>query len=107
MKHLFVILAAVAFAQAPDTSFKGVVRLNRAPVSNESLKVKLPRPVERTLANGLKLLVIESHRAPLMPVILQVPSSDLRETPDLPGVADETASMLRLGTKTRSSRDIA
>jgi predicted Zn-dependent peptidase len=107
MKRLFVIFAAVGFAQAPDASFKGVVRLNRAPVSNESLKVKLPRPVERTLANGLKVLVLESHRAPLITMIIQAPSSDLLDPPDLPGVADATGSMIRLGTKTRSSRDIA
>ena len=42
----------------------GVVKLNRAPVSNEVLKVKLPRPVERQLTNGMKLLVVESHRVP-------------------------------------------
>jgi len=107
MKLLLVIFAAVGLAQAPDASLKGVVRLNRAPVSNESLKVKLPRPVERALANGLKLLVLESHRAPMITMIIQMPSSDLLDPPGLPGVADATSSMLRLGTKTRSSRDIA
>ena len=41
-----------------------MVRLNRAPVSNEVLKVKLPRPIERQLSNGIKLLVMESNRTP-------------------------------------------
>jgi hypothetical protein len=47
---LSLALAAVAAAQAPQgqqpASFAGVVRLNKAPVSNEVLKAKLPRPVE-------------------------------------------------------------
>ena len=61
----FTIVFAAAFAQEPDgNSFRGMVRLNRAPVSNEVLKVKLPRPVERQLSNGLRLVILESHRAP-------------------------------------------
>ena len=55
-------LAAAAAAQVPQAqapaSFAGVVRLNKAPISNEVLKVKLPRPVERQLSNGIKLLVV-------------------------------------------------
>ena len=39
---------ADAAGPAPQ-SVAGVVKLNRAPVSNEVLKVKLPRPVERQL----------------------------------------------------------
>jgi len=65
MRSLLVLFsmtgAIVALAQEPEaaTSFRGMVRLNRAPVSNEVLRVKLPRPVERSLSNGLKLLVLE------------------------------------------------
>ena len=63
-----LISAALAAAQgqapqqAQPQTLAGVVRLNRIPVSNEVLKVKLPRPVERQLPNGMKLLVVESHR---------------------------------------------
>ena len=51
-----IVPAAVAPAQTPQgqpQSVAGVVKLNRAPVSNEVLKVKLPRPVERQLSNGM------------------------------------------------------
>ena len=52
MKRLIILVAAAgaALAQAPmpqgqqPQSMAGVVRLNRAPVSAEALKVKLPRP---------------------------------------------------------------
>lgn len=106
-----VVLAALAYAQMPQgqqpQSIAGVVRLNRAPVSNEVLKVKLPRPVERQLSNGMKLLVVESHRVPTITLRMNIPSGDLRDAAGLPGVSDATAALIRLGTKTRASKDIA
>jgi zinc protease len=108
-----LVSAAVAAAQAqapqqaqPQT-LAGVVRLNRIPVSNEVLKVKLPRPVERQLPNGMKLLVVESHRVPSISLNINLPTGDLRNPPDLPGVAHATAALIRLGTKTLNSKEIA
>ena len=66
-----VLLAASAAAQ-DATTYRGMVRLNRAPVSNEVLKVKLPRPVDRTLSNGLKLVILESNRTPTITVNISV-----------------------------------
>src|SRR5262249_19836342 len=83
------------------------VKLNKAPVSKEVLRVKLPRPVERQLANGLKLLVVESHRVPRITMQIRMPAGDVRNPPDVPGLADATAALIRLGTKTRSSKEIA
>jgi len=71
------------------------------------LKVKLPRPVERQLTNGMKLLVVESHRVPTITLRMNMPSGDLRDPANLPGVSDATAALIRLGTKTRSAKDIA
>jgi zinc protease len=107
---LSIVLAALASAQMPQgqqQSVAGVVKLNRAPVSKEVLKVKLPRPVERQLSNGMKLLVVESHRVPTITLRMNMPSGDLRDPASMPGVSDATAALIRLGTKTRSSKDIA
>ena len=63
--YLSIVLAAAASAQMPQgqpQSVAGVVKLNRAPVSNEVLKVKLPRPVERQLSNGCLLYTSPSPR---------------------------------------------
>ncbi len=49
-------LSAQAPAPAPQ-SMKGVVIKGKAPVSNEILKVKLPRPQEATLSNGPSRIV--------------------------------------------------
>ena len=114
MLKLFIpslVLAAGCCAQEPDAnapaSFRGMVRMNRAPVSNEVLHVKLPRPVERQLSNGIKLLILESHRAPVVTLTISIPSSHLRDPAGLPGVAEATAAMLQLGTTTRSARQIS
>src|ERR1041385_848080 len=92
---LSLVLAAAALAQTQgqqQQSLAGVVRLNRAPVSNEVLKVKLPRPVERQLSNGMQRLVVESHRVPSITLRMTMPSGDLRDPAGLPGIADATAA---------------
>jgi len=103
---LFAAFAALGAAQEPE-GFRGMVRLNRAPVSNEVLKVKLPRPVERQLTNGLKLVILESHRAPTISVTISIPSSRLRDPEGLPGVAEATAALMMLGTTTHTARQIS
>lgn len=48
--------------QPPPTA--GLVKRGKAPVSNEVLKVKLPKPKEADLANGVRLIVLEDRRLP-------------------------------------------
>src|SRR5690242_5392448 len=106
-----IVPASVALAQVPPgqqpQSVAGVTKLNKAPVSTDVLKVKLPRPVEKQLANGLKLLVVESHRVPSISLRISVPSGDLRDPEGIPGISDATASLIRSGTKTRNSKELA
>jgi len=94
--------------QDKGTSRSKVERKNRAPVSKEVLQVKLRKPVETTLENGLTVLILEDHRLPLASVQLNItgagPIVEPRETA---GLANITAQMLREGTKTRNSRQIA
>jgi predicted Zn-dependent peptidase len=101
------ILAAQAPQPQPAQSISGVTRYNRLPVSNETLKVKLPRAVEQKLSNGIKLLVVESHRVPTISLQIQIPTGNVRDPEGLNGLADATAALIRLGTKTRTSKDIA
>jgi zinc protease len=85
-----------------------VERKNRAPVSKEVLQVKLPKPVEATLDNGLTVLVLEDHRFPVVNVSLTITGAGpILEPADKPGLSVITAQMLREGTRTRNSRQIA
>src|SRR5216684_362832 len=85
-----------------------VERLNRAPVSKEILQVKLPRPVEATLSNGVSVMVLEDHRFPLVTVQFDINGAGpLYEPANQPGLAGAAARLLEEGTKTRSSKQIA
>ena len=92
-------------AQQP-TDFTGVELKNRAPISNEILKVKFPRPAESRLKNGMELLVLEEHRSPTIQVQIAVPASSLNDPEGSP-ISAATGSLMRLGTKTRDARAIA
>ncbi len=90
---------------APDAS--SVVRKNLAPVSDELLEVTLPPAVEATLENGLKVLVLEDDRSPIVTMQLTISGAGpLYESRDLAGVAAMTARMLREGTTTRSNSEV-
>src|SRR5205085_1149763 len=85
-----------------------IVRKNLAPVSKDVLKVKLPKASEYTLSNGLTVLIIEDHRLPLVSLQYNISAAGaLFEPAETPGLASLTANMLREGTKTRTSAQIA
>jgi zinc protease len=87
----------------PKVEFKG-----RAPVSKEVLKITLPRAAEVTLSNGARLMVLEDHRVPSISFeILIIGAGGYYDPPDLPGLADTTASLMDEGTTTKTSEEIA
>src|SRR6266481_1735973 len=106
------LAAAICFAQQqPDSKaipLSKVERKNKAPVSSDILRVKLPKAVESKLGNGLTILVMEDHRLPTITVRLVLQGAGaLNDPPDMPGLANLTATMLKEGTTTRSSKQIA
>jgi predicted Zn-dependent peptidase len=111
---LFACLVGLPAAWTPlaqeslKPSPSAVERKNRAPVSREMLKVTLPKPAELKLQNGLTVLVLEDHRAPFIAVQLHILGAGaLFEPAAIPGLAGTTAQMLREGTTSRSSVQIA
>jgi zinc protease len=91
-----------------ETPASKVERKNKAPLSRNVLQVKLPRPVEAKLDNGLTVLILEDHRTPVVFVQLHVDGAGaLFEPPGMTGLANVTAQMLREGTKSRNSMQIA
>ena len=95
-------------AQDKSIPTSKVERLNRAPVSKEILKVKLPRPIETVLPNGINLMILEDHRFPLVTVQFDVNGAGpMYEPAGQPGLAGATARLLTEGTKSRTSKQIA
>jgi len=104
---LLALPLTFALAQAgqqPPPTTKMVLK-GKAPVSSEVLKVKLPRPQEADLPNGLHLIVLEDHRIPQVNFQIIVRGAGGYYDPaDKVGLATYTASLMREGTKTRTSR---
>lgn len=68
---------------------------------------RVPTPVTRTLDNGLRVVVFANPRLPLVQMQLLVPAGVAAEPPEQAGVASLTAQLLRLGTTSRSARQLA
>ncbi|HZQ24567.1 MAG TPA: pitrilysin family protein [Terriglobales bacterium] len=96
-----------ASAQDKAVSPKAVQRLNRAPVNHEILQVKIPRPTQTKLANGLTVLLLERHKVPTVNFDLWINTGSLDDPKEMPGLARFTVDMLREGTARRSSSQIA
>jgi len=104
-------LAMPALAQEspraqPPTDFTGVQLKNKAPVSNDILRVTFRRPAESRLSNGMALMLLEEHRSPTIQVEIAVPASSLSDPEGVP-LSGATSALMRLGTKTRDAKTIA
>jgi len=86
---------------------QGTIDRTKPPELGPPPAVSLPPIVARQLANGLKLLIVEQHELPLADFVLLVGSGTTADPTGKMGVANLTAAMLREGTTTRKSLDIA
>lgn len=68
---------------------------------------KLPVPVEKTLANGLRVIVVPKHDIPLVAARLMVKTGAAADPAGRDGLAALTATVLTQGTKTKSAEQIA
>jgi zinc protease len=69
--------------------------------------LNLPLPAETTLQNGLRVVLVEQARLPLVSFRLAFRSGDASDPPELTGLTDMTADMLVEGTESRTSRQLA
>ncbi|MFL5600795.1 MAG: M16 family metallopeptidase [Gemmatimonadaceae bacterium] len=95
-----IAIQSVAVAQ-------GTVDRSKPPELGPPPRVSLPPIVTRQLPNGLKLMIVEQHELPLADFVLLVGNGSTADPTGKTGVANLTASMLREGTTTRKSLDIA
>ena len=76
-----------------------------APLSERALN--LPLPEETSLPNGLRVVVVEQSRLPLVSFRLAFRVGDASDPLELPGLTDVMTDMLVEGTESRTSRQIA
>src|SRR5712671_7089497 len=97
---LSVLLGSVetAFAQAPQAT---------PPPPTAPRTVQFPKPLEKTLPNGLRVVVVQRSEMPLISAQLLIKSGGEVDPADLSGAADMTAALLTRGTTTRTATQIA
>jgi zinc protease len=76
-----------------------------APLAPRPLNI--PTPAESTLANGLRVVVVEQRRLPLVSFRLSFRTGDVFDPPELPGLTDILTNMLTEGTAARTSKQLA
>ena len=119
MKRLALYLATLAVlgtgvsaqpppAGQPAPPKEGTIIKGKAPVSKEVLRVKLPKPEEADLANGVHLIVLEDHRAPQVRFQLIIEGAGgYYDPPGMSGLASFAAALMREGTTTKTSEQIS
>lgn len=95
------LIAALLFA----TSL--VAQQVTPPAPSAPREAKLPQPVEKTLGNGLRVIVVPKHDIPLVASRLMFRTGAAADPRGKAGVAALTATVLTQGTKTRTAEEIA
>ena len=104
--RLISAIAALPLAAALLPA-QGTVDRTKPPELGPPPRVSLPPIITRQLPNGLKLMIVEQHELPLADFVLIVGSGGTADPAGKTGVANLTSQMLREGTTTRKSLDIA
>jgi predicted Zn-dependent peptidase len=99
MLFMVILLSTVSNSQEK-------IDRTKPPKPGPESKVKFPSYYEKTLPNGLRVIVIENHEQPIVYVSFVVKSGSTYDG-ELPGLASVTAELLTKGTKTRNATQIA
>jgi zinc protease len=106
-EKLKIVFSLSIFCILHFAFFINVNAQNQLPPPAAPKVVALPKPVEKTLPNGLRVIVAQTKNVPIVTAQLLVKSGGESDPKNLSGLADFTASLLTKGTKTRSATQIA
>jgi zinc protease len=102
--NISVALVAFVITLMP---LKTLAQQETPPPPSAPRSVTLPKPVEKTLKNGLRVIVIERGEVPLAAAQLLVKTGGEADPTDRAGLANLTAALLTEGTNTRTAPQIA
>jgi zinc protease len=80
---------------------------SKVPATNEPPSLKLPTPARARLSNGLEIVVVERHSAPVVDFTLMADAGFASDSSAKPGTARLSMLMIQEGTKTRTSPEIS
>lgn len=102
-----LIHAALAALIITTMSLESLAQQETPPPPAAPRSVTLPKPFEKSLKNGLRVIVIERGAVPLASAQLLIKTGGEADPPELGGLANLTAALLTEGTATRSAPQIA
>jgi zinc protease len=79
----------------------------KPPAPAQPIAAAIPQPVEMTLANGMRLIVVEKHDLPIITASLVASGGAATDPAAQAGASSLVAGLMTKGTKTRSATDIA
>ena len=100
MKRSRSLLLVVALLVTPSLL---VARQQTPPPPAAPREATLPQPVEQTLDNGLRVIVVSKKNIPLVAARLLVKTGGEADPADHAGLAQLTASLLTKGTTTKTA----
>ncbi|NNE97520.1 MAG: insulinase family protein [Pyrinomonadaceae bacterium] len=77
------------------------------PAPLEAIPFDIPRPYETELANGLKIIIVEDSRHPIVTMRLAFRSGEIDDPKGLNGLTSAMTELLNEGTGKYSSRELA
>jgi zinc protease len=92
------IIPSAGHAQTPQAT---------PPPPAQPRSVQFPKPQEKTLSNGLRVIVIDRPGTPLVASQLLIKNGGEVDPPELAGLSNMIADLLTKGTETRSATQIA
>jgi zinc protease len=99
-----IALAAVSVMMIPDNSLG---QQEQPPPPSQPRSVQFPKPVEKRLKNGLRVIAVERPGSSLVSAQVLIKHGGEVDPPQLAGLADMTATLLTKGTEKRSAPQIA
>jgi predicted Zn-dependent peptidase len=106
MRASLLVTAATLFLSASARLVFADINRSQPPPAGSLPAASFPDYRESTLANGLKVFVVEDHRQPTVTFRLLIKAGDACDGPK-PGTADATAALLNKGTARRDAATFA
>ncbi len=104
-----IVTSAINIATADIPVFTLAAEASRvsAPEAGAAVAAKVPPAVEKTLANGLRVVIAPKPGLPLISASLRVGAGGSLDPAKKLGLASMTAELMTRGTKSRSATEIA
>jgi zinc protease len=100
-------LVTLALCLSLTTLVRGQTPQATPPPPAPPRSVQFPKPVEKTLANGLRVIVIERTTSPLVTAQLVIKNGGEVDPPELAGLSNMVGDLITKGTEKRSATEIA